>query len=182
MTAPETAFPAPSLALLDAPLDYFLAEHERHRNVCSALKRIARAGTVDAAEAAALVRFLSDDLVRHHDDEDEIFFPVLRKRALPEDELAPVLERLEADHRHSYALVQEVLSFLEDAVDQGRNAVPDAVAAAILRYAAREYRHLAIENGVVMTIAEVRLTRSDLAAMSRLMKLHRGLPAEAPNA
>jgi hypothetical protein len=47
----------------------------------------------------------------------------------------------------------------------------------MLAYATGEHRHLAAENGIVLAIARIRLTRGDLAKMSRSMKQRRGLPA-----
>lgn len=177
MTAPDGEredIDALPLSLLEAPLDFILAEHDRHRRACNLLKRIARLGCVNRDQVLALEEFLAGDLARHHDDEDEILFPVLRKRALPEDELDEVLLRLEDDHRKSYPLVQDILTFLGSVPEGTERPVPSPVAAAILRYVAREQRHLAIENAVVMAIAQVRLTKSDLATMSRLMKVRRG--------
>ncbi|MCA0401592.1 MAG: hemerythrin domain-containing protein [Proteobacteria bacterium] len=176
MTAREAgALEKPPASLLDRPLAYILADHDRHRRACEVLRRIAKGQPVSQACIGVLKSYLADDVARHHDDEDEVLFPALRRRALPEDELSEVLLRLERDHRESYAILQDILNFLDAAATDGDVAVTPTVAAVILRYTAREIRHLAIENAVVMSIAEVRLTRTDLAAMSRLMKLRRGL-------
>lgn len=178
MTAPEAgALERPPASLLDQPLAYILADHDRHRRACEMLRRIAKCHSVVKSDVAALKSFLAEDVTRHHDDEDEVLFPALRKRALPEDELDPVLLRLEQDHRDSYPLLQDILGFLDTVAEGVGSTVTPSVAAVLLRYAAREIRHLAIENAVVMAIAEVRLARADLAAMSRLMKLRRGMEA-----
>ena len=42
-------------------------------------------------------------------------------------------------------------------------------------YASSEGGHLAIENGIVLAIARIRLTRGDLGAMARGMKARRGV-------
>lgn len=162
-------------SLLDSPLDYILADHDRHRGICQRLREIARLGHIQGDEVASLSTYLTTGLTQHHDDEDEILFPALRRRALPEDELESVLSRLEDDHQRSHALVKSILDFFESAGPAQNVPVPQHLIAVILRYSAREYRHLAIENAVVMTIAQVRLTKSDLAAMSRQMKARRGM-------
>jgi len=50
-----------------------------------------------------------------------------------------------------------------------------AAGEAMQAYAASEMRHLALENGVVLALARIRLTRPDLKAISRSMKLRRGV-------
>lgn len=178
MVRAERAAPAIAdlpASLLEAPLDYILADHDRHRGICQRLREIARIGKISGDEAAYLSDYLTTGLRQHHDDEDEFLFPALRRRALPEDELEDVLKRLEEDHQRAQHMVQSILDFFAR-VPVGQEApVSQHLIAVILRYSAREYRHLAIENAVVMTIAQVRLTKSDLAAMSRQMKARRGI-------
>jgi len=45
----------------------------------------------------------------------------------------------------------------------------------IQAYAACELKHLALENGVVLALARIRLTRADLTTIGRSMKLRRGV-------
>ena len=163
--------------LLDEPLDYIFADHFRHRRVCEALKRFASEGMAPAREAEIVVRFLQRELLWHHDDEDEDFFPALRRRVRPEDDLIPVLDRLEQDHRRSEGMVEVIAEAL--AVPPGLSGISlDSKARATMNaFAAAEHRHLALENGIVLTIARIRLTRGDLARIGEAMGRRRGVQA-----
>ena len=160
-------------ALLDEPLEYIFADHFRQRSLCAALKRYAAEGSAPPAEARDAVSFLTQDLDWHHHDEDDDLFPALARRALPEDDLDLALARLEEDHRRGVPMVRAIVEALAaegagDRIKLGR-AARDVMRA----YAASEHLHLAIENGIVLAIARIRLTRRDLAAISASMKARR---------
>ncbi|MGL4438926.1 MAG: hypothetical protein ACRCUE_06605, partial [Bosea sp. (in: a-proteobacteria)] len=95
--------------------------------------------------------------------------------ALPEDNLGTVLARLSEDHRLSDVMVHAIVDVLgatpaDNPVKLGRQAREVMQA-----YAANEHRHLAMENGIVMAIARIRLKPADLKAISHAMKLRRGV-------
>lgn len=161
-------------SLLDEPLEYIFADHFRHRRVCATLKRCAADGEATLLEADAVGRFLRRDLVWHHGDEDEDLFPALRRRSLPQDDLIAALDRLEADHRRSEPLAEAIVASLAGATDATGIRLTSGARRTMDAYAADEQRHLAIENGIVLAIARIRLTRGDLQRMSEAMKRRRG--------
>jgi hemerythrin-like domain-containing protein len=164
-------------ALLDAPLDYIFADHFRQRQLCGLLSKFANDGVADEREARAVLAFLESDLVLHHLDEEQDLFPALRRRARPEDELGDVMEQLGDDHDRGEAHARVIRKAL--AADAAGASIPldGAARAAMRRYAGTQHRHLAVENGIVLSIARIRLTKADLSAMSRSMKVRRGLAA-----
>jgi hypothetical protein len=159
--------------LLDAPLDYIFADHFRHRRICAALKRCAALGSASIGEAEAIGRFLARDLVWHHGDEDEDLFPALRRRSLPQDDLLAALDHLEADHRRNEPVAKAIVACLTARPGGDDIRLDTSMRAMIEAFAAAEHRHLALENGIVLAIARIRLTRTDLAKMSRSMKRRR---------
>jgi hemerythrin-like domain-containing protein len=161
--------------LLDEPLDYIFADHFRQRSILAALRRFAAAGKVNRSEADMVVAYLERDLPLHHDDEDEDLFPALRRRALPEDDLGAVLARLREDHRQAQPMVEMITASLSAHPARDIVRIDSSTREVMLAYAAGEHRHLAIENGIVLAIARIRLTRNDLKAVSRGMKLRRGV-------
>jgi hemerythrin-like domain-containing protein len=163
--------------LLDTPLDYIVADHFRQRSICVALKRFAAAGHAPRRDADMVIAFLDHDLPLHHEDEDQDLFPTVRRRALPEDDLGAVLARLSEDHRLSDVMVHAIVDVL--AAMPGHDPVHlDRQTRDIMKaYAASEHRHLAMENGIVMAIARIRLKSADLVAISRAMKQRRGVQA-----
>ncbi|HRJ70480.1 MAG TPA: hemerythrin domain-containing protein, partial [Beijerinckiaceae bacterium] len=117
--------------------------------------------------------FLRRDMYLHHQDEELDLFPALRRRAHQEDNLAGVLDRLADDHHASEPNAVEIARALEATPQEGLVSVSERIQRRMLALAASEHRHLAIENGLVMAIARVRLTRSDLARMGDAMRARR---------
>ena len=164
-------------AKLDDPIAYILADHARQREVCAALQDFAAAGRASREEADQVISFLVRDRLMHHADEDLDLFPAVSRRLLPEDNLGAVLARLREDHRRSDVLADAVVAVLSAHPSREIIRINAAAREALQFYAADEQRHLAIENGVVLAIAAIRLTRHDLRVMSRHMKARRGVAA-----
>jgi hemerythrin-like domain-containing protein len=161
--------------LLHEPLDYILADHVRQRAVCTLLRSFVGAKRAQAEDARLVLNYLAHDLELHHADEEKDLFPMMRKRALPEDELDKVLDRLAEDHRKGEALITDIMRHLSQPAVNGEIPLRGPAREALEAYAAAEHRHLAIENAVLMTMASVRLHRSDLKILGRNMAVRRGL-------
>lgn len=165
--------PPPS-SLLDDPLGLIDADHARQRAVCRVLRQLSIANRVDRELARDVANFLIHELPLHHRDEDEDLFPLLARRAFPEDGLAPILAQLAGDHIESCATARKIAAALSSPAEKPTMAVDRESAELARDYAASEQRHLAIENAIVMVIARKRLKAGDLQAMSRSMKARRG--------
>ena len=169
------ALAPPPLDLLDQPIDYLLADHFRQRSLCAALQTIAENKQASRQIADAIVAFLMVDLDRHHLDEEDALFPALRRRLRPVDDLGVILARLIEDHRHTEAMREGIVEALARDPAADPVAVGQAAAELMVAFSGSERRHLAIENGIVMVIARKRLTADDLKAISRRMKMRRGI-------
>ena len=170
------AEPIPA-ALLDAPLDYIFVDHVRQRSLCAALRRFTRQGYVDRGEADAVVTYLRHDVDLHHRDEEEDLFPSLLRRVALEDDLGATLARLVEDHRQSRTMIEAISAVMAKRPRTGPVRLGPAARKLLLAYAASEHHHLAAENGIVLAIARVRLTRGDLKAMSATMRDRHGVVA-----
>jgi len=169
------ALAPPPSALLDDPLGLIDADHARQRTVCRVLRQLSLAKRIDSDLGNDIANFLVRELPLHHRDEDEDLFPLLAKRALPEDGLAPILAQLAGDHVGSCASARKIAAALSSQAGKPTAVVDRASAELARHYAESEQRHLAIENAIVMVIARKRLKAADLQAMSRSMKARRGV-------
>jgi hemerythrin-like domain-containing protein len=160
-------------ALLDDPLDYMFADHFRVRTVCNRIEAIAAARKVSAPLAAELAAFLVEDLALHLRDEEEGLYPLLRRRCPPEDEVEPLLGQLAAEHAEDERLAEAVRAVLARGRSSGR--IGRVGGGILVRFARQQRRHLAIENGVVLPIARLRLLAADLAELARGMAARRGV-------
>lgn len=171
---PDDTAPPP-FALLDEPLAYVLAAHLRQRAVCAVLRRFATERIAARAEADRVTAFLTSDLRLHHEDEDLDLYPMLRRRALPADGLGVTLARLGEEHRQGAGMADLIVESLSARPADDPVHLDLATCEAMQAYAASEMRHLALENGVVLALARIRLTRADLKLISRGMKQRRGV-------
>lgn len=168
------------LDLLREPLDWFFAEHYRHRQACRLMFDVALAHVFDGARVTALAEFLRNDLPLHIIDEEQDLFPLLRRRAHPEDAVETVLGMLSAEHKADAAHAQEVRDGLEACLaGQTAPGMDMGIRRRMQAFAAQELRHLALENAVVLPIARLRLSPADLQAMSRRLAARRGVVLEA---
>jgi hemerythrin-like domain-containing protein len=165
----------PPLRQIDDPLGYIDADHSRQRSACDILRRMAREMAIGRVLARDLATFLTRDLPIHHRDEDEDLFPLLLKRSLPQDELAPILAELSADHHAAARAAERIADRMRPGAGTGPVRINLGFAALARDYAGRERRHIAIEKAIVMVIARKRLKVEDLKRMSRSMKARRGV-------
>lgn len=162
-------------ALIEKPLDFLLGEHMRQRCLCAELRHIASVASVDRDRAAVIVEHLTRAQALHHRDEEHDLFPAVLRRSLPEDNLAPIIERLLRDHSTSSRLAHEIAAALSAHIGDDER-LDDQLCVLLKSYADAESRHLAIENAIVMVIARKRLRSADLQLISRRMKRRREVP------
>lgn len=169
--------------LLHDPIEWFFAEHHRHRQFCYAMQRAAMATDFDETMIGWLLDFVVHDLPLHVLDEEEDLFPLVRRRARPEDDLDKVFRRLQDEHAKDLTAAAAVRHHLESCLRQqapiSRNIVRRR---ALEAFAAQERGHLALENAVVLPIARLRLTERDLLDLSSRLAKRRGAswPAARP--
>lgn len=161
---------APShAALLRDPLGFLAAEHRRQRAVLGHLERLARAPRARTARAmaAALLRWLAEELPLHIADEEQSLHPRLRRHE------PAVVERLAAGQRrdaHLAAGMATELRALAAGRDPGIAPLRDAADFA------RLHRHrLALEEETVIPLSRRLLTNEETAALAAEMAQRRGL-------
>lgn len=144
-------------------LEFILGEHQRQRQVCAQLEAVASADECDAALLASLAEFIRFDLTLHVIDEEEDFFPMLRARCLPDDDIGPVLDQMQGEHAEDRRLAQQVRDVLQQALvsRQPVRAIPQGPET-LRTFAEHEKRHLVMENAVLAPFARKRLTQEDL--------------------
>jgi hemerythrin-like domain-containing protein len=160
-------------ATLDQPLDHLPACHRRIEERLAILERAADHLEDRRDEALEAIRncfrFLDTNGVWHTADEEESVFPRLQQEV--EEDEAQFLRGLEADHR----TVERVYQDLKD-----RFAAHSAESAGSFREAVAHlcglYRaHIAAEEASLISIARRVLKESQLLAITREMRVRRGL-------
>ena len=165
------------LDLLREPLVWFFAEHYRHRDVCSRLLVMARTVVQEPDALEEIHDFLDYDLAVHVIDEEDDLFPLMRRRCEPDDHIEGVLGMLSGEHASDLQLASAVKSLVAKAMADGRGLAAYADAWAVIEpFCVSQKRHIAVENAVVLPIARLRLTASDLRGLGQRLAARRGLP------
>lgn len=163
-------------SLFAEPIEYIFADHFRQRILCSVLDEIANAKTANLEMIGAVLNFMNSDFGPHVFDEEEGLFPLLRKRAEPEDDINKVLDQLSEEHLADEADSIEIIKSLEELFKKDGNAVLDDHTSKLFkRFAANERQHLIVENAIVLPLARVRLTQRDQYQLGKKMAARRGV-------
>lgn len=150
----------------DDALEMLAQAHRGQRATLDALDAVARADAPDLVRCAALATTLVADLRLHLRDEEDGLFPLLRRRAQPDDALPETLARLSQEHR----ALERAARAARAALTALAEAPSDLDRATVIAYAEAKRRHVMFEAAVVATLARARLTAADCAALARRLR------------
>lgn len=168
----------PSSPGFETPLEMLEACHERLQGQLATLGRLAawlpEHGTdAQARQAAAnVMRYFDLAAVKHHQDEEDDLFPVLRERvgADRRDELNGLIDWILEDHQRLFAAWARMRAKLEPI---SRGEAVELTAGEVEDFAQRYDRHIAREEGELLPVARTLLTGDDVAALSGTMTARR---------
>lgn len=156
--------------LIDSPLDFIFAEHHRQREGAVILSMIAD-GDFNCAGVEGLIEFLETDFALHVGDEEVVLFPALKIHCRPDDNVERIINRLIEEHKEDEASCDVVVRLLKKRLAEKTLSVDDARRMRLFSDHIRQ--HLALENGVLLPIARVRLDALALKAISDSLKQRR---------
>jgi hemerythrin-like domain-containing protein len=171
----DDVIPVPD-ALVASPIEWFVAHHQRCRQVCRLVEELAGDPDFDEPALRLVLAYLRDESPQHLADEEQQLFPALQQCCTADDDVDPVLVQLIAEHRSDLKVAQRVAEHLEACV--ANRAAPALLPESrdlLQAFAAHERGHLALENAVVLPFARLRLSEDDLSAMSEAIALRRGI-------
>ncbi|MEP0942750.1 MAG: hemerythrin domain-containing protein [Rhizobiaceae bacterium] len=175
MALKELSTPTP-INLFANPVEYLVAVHYRLRALCQLLDEVAMAATFEEAALEVIIWFLQTEMPPHILDEEEDLFPLLRRRAEPEDEIHTLLGQLSMEHTAGEldaALIVVLLEKLKSSSDNSE--INEDTVQLLNRFAANERQHLIVENAIVLPLARVRLTDIDQQQLGQKMAARRGV-------
>jgi hemerythrin-like domain-containing protein len=153
------------------PLDLIEHEHQMQAQLCDSLERIADdlPDNVDRRLCAKVIESLQHEMPVHHRDEELCLFPLIERRALPDDNIHDILARLALEHATDESFASELLESLEGLSEGRRLKNPDMVGYMLRSFFESYRRHILWENAIVLPLARARLTGEDLEELSRAM-------------
>jgi hemerythrin-like domain-containing protein len=158
-----------------SPLDLIEHEHLVQAQLCDSLERIADdlPDNVDQRLCTKVIDSLRFEIPLHHRDEELGLFPLIEKRALPDDNIHDILARLALEHATDESFASELLESLEGLEEGKKLKNPDMVGYMLRSFFECYRRHILWENAIVLPLARARLTPTDLEELDRAMIGHR---------
>lgn len=158
-----------------SPLDLIEHEHLVQAQLCDSLERIADdlPDNVDRRLCMKVIDSLKFEMPLHHRDEELGLFPLIEKRALPDDNIHDILARLALEHATDESFASELLESLEGLSEGRKLKNPDMVGYMLRSFFECYRRHILWENAIVLPLARTRLTGDDLKELNRAMMNHR---------
>ncbi|AYH45019.1 hemerythrin domain-containing protein [Azoarcus sp. DN11] len=162
----------------ETPLEMLEACHERLQAQLATLARLAawlpEHGPDRQAQQAAtnVMRYFDVAAVKHHQDEEDDLFPVLRERVdeARRGELGTLIDWILADHQRLFAGWAQMRARLE-CIARGESA--DLTPAAVEEFAGAYRRHIAREEGELLPVARSVLGAQDIEVLSGTMTARR---------
>jgi hemerythrin-like domain-containing protein len=161
--------------LLRNPLDYILADHHRQRELFAMCDEFAENENFDPRLAEIIATFLETEMELHVIDEEEDLFPMLRRRLLPIDDVDRIMGLLSGEHAADEVLAGEIIRALRQGIETKNPTIEAELRNALLTFADRQRRHLAVENAIVLPLAANRLSAKDITDLGRRMAVRRGI-------
>jgi hemerythrin-like domain-containing protein len=157
------------------PLYLIRVEHERQLVIGKELFRLASLRNVDSVieVGGPLLTFFTEDLLLHHQDEEEDLFRILRFICSPSDLIEPVLDELDRDHAVEVYLMRLIVIDLKRVLGGGKLESAPFFFDNLNLFARDQERHLVWENDVVLPLASKRLSSDDLEELGRNMAARR---------
>ena len=164
-------------AMLD-PIAIFEDEQEEYLKLCTALEEIADSllGNIDFIIAEEAVSLLREGFANHIFCQQELLFPLIRKRAEPLDNIDVLLSQLEYEHAVDQGLAVEVSEALADLVEQRRVENPEMLGYLLRCFFEGYRRHSSWEKNVIYPICRKRLTKEDSSDLAQCLASAGKLP------
>ncbi len=153
------------------PIDVLDNEHADHHRLCDELETVADGlpDEIDPNLCASIIKTLRFDVPVHHRDEEDVLFPMLASRALPEDGIADILQQLNLEHAADESFATELIDHLELMAAGGRPDNPNMVGYMLRGFFEGYRRHLVWEQSVILPLARRRLSHEDMKQLADRM-------------
>ncbi|MBI3042572.1 MAG: hemerythrin domain-containing protein [Betaproteobacteria bacterium] len=170
--------PAPDFS---QPLEALRACHERIRSQCGTLRRLVAHmqdhGCDDQARqaAGAVMRYFDTAARHHHADEEEDLLPRMMAAATVGrgSKLTRLIADIATEHKEMSRVWTELRAVLQE-ISVGENTILDPLN--VDRFVKLNHCHIVMEEANVYPLAEMLLSRDDLAEIGSSMAQRRGQP------
>ena len=146
------------------PLALIEEDHALQLELCDLLECLADAlPDFNQATARSAAAILQHGFKPHLQLEEDMLFPLLRRRAPEGSPLRAIMRQLEAEHAADESFARELADELQLLADTGLVRNAEMLGYMLRGFFEHQRRHIEWENGVLLPLARQTLTRKDLA-------------------
>ncbi len=144
-------------------------EHSAEMCLCDLLEQLADAlpEPLDTEITPAGITTLRNCIRRHIILEENYLYPVLVKRAKPDEFNKDLLALIAREHASDESHAHEAADEMEEALSRGHVPKPEMLGYMLRCYFEARRRHIAWENAIILPLARLRLKESDLEGFSK---------------
>lgn len=152
------------------PVSRIVTEHAMQLELCDALEFIADSlpDAIDKRLVREVISILEHGLEAHFRAEEQLLFPLLRRRGGGDHSLIAALDQLEMEHVRDEDISSELLEELNYVAAHGQARNADMLGYMLRGFFEGQRRHIAWENKVVVPAARRLLTDDDLQHLATL--------------
>jgi hemerythrin-like domain-containing protein len=153
------------------PIERIAAEHALQLELCDALEYIADGlpDSIDRRLVREVIAILGHGLDAHFRAEEQLLFPLLRRRGNGDLSLIAALDQLEMEHVRDEDISSELMEELAYLAEHGRARNAEMLGYMLRGFFEGQRRHIAWENAVVVPAARRLLLPEDLQNLSSLL-------------
>jgi hemerythrin-like domain-containing protein len=166
----------PALCPAPDPIAVIEEEHALQLELCELLECMADRlpEPVDPRLAGVAVTILRSGLPQHMRLEEDVLFPLMRRRICGQAQLAAMLDRLTSEHDVDESLAGEIADTLQSMADGHGPDNAEMIGYMLRGFFESQRRHIAWENEVVLPLARQILLEEDLGELqARIMEMRR---------
>lgn len=141
-------------------------EHGAEMRLCDMLEQLADAlpEPLDNVIATAGIATLRNCVRRHIILEENYLYPLLVKRAKPDEFNKDLLAIITREHASDESHAHEAADEMEDALSRGQVPKPEMLGYMLRCFFEARRRHIAWENAIIIPLARLRLSKSDFTS------------------
>lgn len=148
-------------------------DHALQMELCDVLEHLADGlpHDVDMSLARVAIAILRNGVPQHTAFEEELFFPLLRRRTEGDATFQLILDQLESEHECDESYTEEIAAELERLIETGNARNPEMLGYMLRGYFVSHRRHVEWENATVIPMARRVFSVEDLGELNRGLEL-----------
>ncbi len=158
----------PGNLVADDPITQLEVDHALQLELCDVLEYLADGlpHEVDLQLAEVAIAILRNGVPQHTAIEEQVLFPLLRRRMSLDPKFLAMLDQLENEHESDESFAEEIAQELERLIEMKKPRNPEMLGYMLRGFFVAQRRHIEWENNTIIPAARRNFTAEDIAEMN----------------